>query len=88
MCAPLGNFLQKIKIKIKGESLFLLKIPFLATTLVTIKYFITYGIVYTIMLVSLPYCLVKVKNWFLSPGQDPGQAPGQATPTRRLRKLK
>ena len=86
MCAPLGNFLQKIKIK--GESLFLLKMPFLATTLVTIKYFITYGIVYTIMLVSLPYCLVKVKNWFLSPGQDPGQALGQATPTRRLRKLK
>ena len=70
MCATLGNFLQKIKIKIKGESLFSLKMPFLATTLVTIKYFITYGIVYTIMLVSLPYCLGKVKIDFYRLGRQ------------------
>ena len=44
----LSNFLQ-IKIKIKGESLFSQKMPFLATFLVTIKYFIMHGIVYTIM---------------------------------------
>ena len=37
------------------------KSPILATSPVTIKYPITYRILYTIMQVSLPYCLVKVK---------------------------
>ena len=40
--------------------------PFLATSLVTIKYFIMYGILYIIMYLSLPYYLVKIKFWFLS----------------------
>ena len=53
--------LFRIKIFVK---IFILFQAMCATlgNLVTIKYFITYGIVYTIMLVSLPYCLVKVKN--------------------------
>ena len=41
MCATLGNlFYKKQKQKMKGEPLFSLKMPFfLATSLVTIKYF-------------------------------------------------
>ena len=58
-----------IQKKIKDKSPLSLKMPILATSLVTIKYPIMYLILCTIMQVSLPYCLVEVKIWFLSPGQ-------------------
>ena len=43
--------------------------PFLGLFLVTIKYSPKKGILYTIMQTTLPYCLVKVKTWFLLPAQ-------------------
>ena len=63
ICATLGKSIQKKNNKNQGQVFIVTKkkMPILATSLVTIKYPIMYLILYTIMQVSLPYCLVEVK---------------------------